>query len=64
MGEKYQIKVSVHTANIFKLIFTLFIGVPDSIVIPLYSEKNVNTDLHWFTVTSILLHCNVYGKYL
>ena len=26
--------------------------------------KDVNTDLQWFTVTSTLLHCNVYGKYL
>ena len=26
--------------------------------------KKVNTYLQWFTVTSTLLHCNVYGKYL
>ena len=26
--------------------------------------KNWNTYLQWFTVTSTLLHCNVYGKYL
>ena len=26
--------------------------------------KKVNTDLQSFTVTSTLLHCNVYGKYL
>ena len=63
----------MYTANIFNVIFTLFMCVPLSTVIPLYylhlittqsTVENVNTNLQWFTVTSKLLHCTVYGKYL
>ena len=66
--------VFYYTANIFNVIFTLFTGVPLSTVIPLYCLHLITapstvenckncTDLQWFTVTSTLLHCTVYGKY-
>ena len=61
------------TLQIYSMYFLHFLqGVQDSTVIPLHCtvctpsrvKKNVNTDLQWFTVTSTLLHCNVYGKYI
>ena len=51
-----------HTANIFKVFFTLFTCVPFSNVIPLYhlhlitASSTVEKCKHWFTV----VYCNIY----
>ena len=53
---KYNMYQVWYTANIINAIFTLFMGVPDSTVIPPYFLHLI-IDIQWFTATSALLHC-------